>query len=462
MIALACAAVFAVLLVVGFFLYFNYQRVQLDNEVSQEFIEVLSDANTLPTEEFDQHLFDRGKAHPHLIYWSAQRTPGVRDLARSGNADRILLPLKLSPGWVEVGGIRGIEEHHAMEFRARGKAALIVPPEGSARATLIFVGRDLRSELAIALKIAYWALGAFGAIALFLPISAILTARFVVKRIRDISVTAEHIIQGDFSSRIKTGTANDEFDQLAGTLNLMLDRIQKLVSGVKEVSDNIAHDLRTPLYRLRSRIELALLPTAKSADSSGAREALELTLKETDRLLLTFNALLSIARIESGAMRDQIAEVDIADVIKDVAELYEPAAEDRALRIETHAEPGLKLRANRALIVQALSNLVDNALKYAPKGTRILIVAQGAEPARLWRDSVDIIVADQGPGIAPDDRGRALQRFVRLDASETTPGSGLGLSLVSAIASLHDAKLTLEDGADGIGLTVRLRFTAPA
>jgi signal transduction histidine kinase len=229
---------------------------------------------------------------------------------------------------------------------------------------------------------------------------------------------------------------------------------------VKDVSDNIAHDLRTPLYRLRSKIELALIRIEKEGAQNGPRDALELALKEADRLLGTFNALLSIARLEAGAMRDNFDEVSLVDIVRDVAELYEPVAEDRTLRLETTAEPGLIIRANRALIVQALSNLVDNALKYSPHGTRVSIGAERAVPGRLWRDAVDLFVADQGPGIAVEDRERVLERFVRLDRGHGAPGSGLGLSLVSAIARLHDAALILEDGADGIGLTARLRFAS--
>lgn len=434
----------------------------LDNEVNREFLAAFREAHARSPEEFDQYLFDRSRIHPHLIYWSAQRTPGVRDLSRSGNADRIVLPPKITSNWIETAGTSGIADRKPVDFRARGKAGLIEPPPGSTRATLIFVGRDLEKEIANLREYIAWAFLAFGAVAVFVFMSATLTATFVVRRIKDISLTAEQIIQGDFSRRIEPSPKKDEFDQLSDTLNLMLDRIQRLVSGVKEVSDNIAHELRTPLYRLRSRVELALIPVRDRPEAAGACEALELTLKEADSLLLTFNALLSIARIESGAMRDHFAEIALADIIKDVAELYGPAAEDHALRIETFCEPGLKIRANRALLVQALSNLVDNALKYAPKGTRILIAAQGAEPARLWGNTIDLVVSDQGPGIAPADRQRAMQRFVRLDPAESPSGSGLGLSLVAAIASLHDAKLTLEDGADRVGLTVRLRFAAPA
>lgn len=435
----------------------------LDNEVNREFLAAFREAHARSPEEFDQYLFDRSRIHPHLIYWSAQRTPGVRDLSRSGNADRIVLPPKITSNWIETAGTSGIADRKPVDFRARGKAGLIEPPPGSTRATLIFVGRDLEKEIANLREYIAWAFLAFGAVAVFVFMSATLTATFVVRRIKDISLAAEQIIQSDFSRRIEPSPKKDEFDQLSDTLNLMLERIQRLLSGVKEVSDNIAHELRTPLYRLRSRVELALIPVQDKPEASGAREALELTLKEADSLLLTFNALLSIARIESGAMRDHFAEIALADIIKDVADLYGPVAEDRALRIETRCEPGLKIRANRALLVQALSNLVDNALKYAPGGTRILIAAvQEAEPARLWNNSIDLIVSDQGPGIAPADRPRAIQRFVRLDPAESPPGSGLGLSLVAAIASLHDAKLTLEDGADRVGLTVRLRFAAPA
>jgi len=238
---------------------------------------------------------------------------------------------------------------------------------------------------------------------------------------------------------------NDEFDGLAESLNAMLDRIEALLQGLKEVTDNVAHDLKTPLTRLRSKAEAAL-----RADTSPdtQRAALEVTLTESDKLIRTFNALLMIARAEAGAPSGAFADVDVSEVARDVAELYEPAAEEAGMTLETQIAPSVHLRANRELIGQALVNLVENALKYYEpaegKPGRISIAVSGD------RSRVLIAVADNGPGIAAEDRPRVTERFVRLEKSRTEEGSGLGLSLVAAVAKLHRGELRLEDNSPGL------------
>jgi signal transduction histidine kinase len=453
------AAFVAIGLMIGSVWFLDSRRARLDSDVAREFLIIFRAAHEMSAEDLDGFVYQRTKDRPDLVIWGAQRTRYGKDLSRAGNAERITLPATIPSNWIEVDGTRDLAARQPQDFRARGRAALIKAVAGSP-SIVVFVGRDLKHEAATAWFIIYTGVAVLIVVALFVLYSASLTAAFVVSRITNISRAAAGIIRGDLSQRIEVSRRNDEFDQFSKTLNLLLDRIQKLLNGVKDVSDNIAHDLRTPLYRLRSKIELALIRIEKEGAQNGPRDALELALKEADRLLGTFNALLSIARLEAGAMRDNFDEVSLVDIVRDVAELYEPVAEDRTLRLETTAEPGLIIRANRALIVQALSNLVDNALKYSPHGTRVSIGAERAVPGRLWRDAVDLFVADQGPGIAVEDRERVLERFVRLDRGHGAPGSGLGLSLVSAIARLHDAALILEDGADGIGLTARLRFAS--
>lgn len=326
---------------------------------------------------------------------------------------------------------------------------------------IIFVGRNLDTEASQSEAIFIASAAAFVGITIVLLISSLVTAVLVWHRIRQISSAAEEIVHGDLSQRLPVGERRSDFDHLAESLNVMLDRIARLLKGMKEVSDNIAHDLRTPLYRLRSRIELALVNVGSDPDAAGPREALETALKEADRLLGTFNALLSIARLESGAMRGNLIDVDLAEVVSDVAELFEPAADERAITLIKQTETGLMIKGNRELIIQALSNLVDNALKYSPEGGQVVVAARRAAATRMQRDAIDLLVADHGPGIPAADRTRVLERFVRLDHGHGKPGSGLGLSLVAAIASLHEAELTLENTSEGRGLTVRLRFSSP-
>jgi signal transduction histidine kinase len=266
---------------------------------------------------------------------------------------------------------------------------------------------------------------------------------------------------GDLSGRLPVGRSGDELDRLAENLNAMLERIEALMMGLKEVSDNIAHDLKTPLTRLRNRAEEAL---AKSSNEAEYRAALERTIEESDGLIRTFNALLMIARAESGQARDNMDDFDAAAVANGIHELYEPLAEDdgMTLRVKTMAAP---LHGNRELISQALANLVENAIKYgkpalvaSPLGPDTVAGAtrEITIEARRDGDRVLLSVTDHGPGIPVADRGHAVERFVRLEASRTQPGSGLGLSLASAVATLHGGELRLGDADPGLRATLAL------
>jgi signal transduction histidine kinase len=244
---------------------------------------------------------------------------------------------------------------------------------------------------------------------------------------------------------------NDEFDGLATKLNLMLDRIEGLMQGLKEVTDNVAHDLKTPLTRLRNKAESALREGAPPGEQ---RQALETTISESDKLIRTFNALLMIARAEAGAPSGAFADVDVSAVVADVADLYGPVAEDAGMTLDINVTADIHLRANRELLGQALVNLVDNAMKYGRP--------EDGEPARLTigvreaEGRVLIEVADNGPGIPEADRHRVLERFVRLEKSRTEPGSGLGLSLVAAVARLHRGSFRIEDNNPGARAVIDL------
>jgi hypothetical protein len=267
--------------------------------------------------------------------------------------------------------------------------------------------------------------------------------------------TTRKIMAGDLSGRLGIAGTGDEFDRLASNLNAMLERIELLMLGLKEVSDNIAHDLKTPLTRLRNRCEAAL---RNAKDETDYRAALEATIEESGGLIRTFNALLLIARAESGQARDDMTEFDAAEIARDVAELYDPLADQKGLALKIEAPKPALVTANRELVSQALANLVDNAIKYARpapdpvNGIRpeILVGAQGEG------DQILLTVADNGPGIPPCDRGRVVERFVRLEQSRSEPGSGLGLSLAAAVAHLHAGELRLEDNAPGLKAVIAL------
>jgi signal transduction histidine kinase len=282
----------------------------------------------------------------------------------------------------------------------------------------------------------------------------------VLRRIDAMTGTTQRIMAGDLSGRLPVGRSGDELDRLAVNLNAMLERIEALMMGLKEVSDNIAHDLKTPLTRLRNRAEEAL---AKSGSEAEYRNALERTIEESDGLIRTFNALLMIARAESGQARGNMDDFDAADVANGIYELYEPLAEDDGMRLNVKTAP-TRLYGNRELISQALANLVENAIKYGkpvpsaqPLGADAVASAGTKEiliEARREGDSVLLSVTDHGPGIPPADRKHAVERFVRLEASRTQPGSGLGLSLASAVATLHGGELRLGDANPGLTATL--------
>jgi signal transduction histidine kinase len=290
----------------------------------------------------------------------------------------------------------------------------------------------------------------------------IFVARRVLRRIDAMTGTTQRIMAGDLSGRLPVGRSGDELDRLAENLNAMLERIEALMVGLKEVSDNIAHDLKTPLTRLRNRAEEAL---AKASNEAEYRAALERTIEESDGLIRTFNALLMIARAESGQARGNMDDFDVAEVAHGIHELYEPLAEDNGLTLQVRTEPA-PLHGNRELVSQALANLVENAIKYGQPTPALqplsAEVADGNDArtilieARRDGDQVLLSVTDHGPGIPEADRGHAVERFVRLEASRTQPGSGLGLSLASAVATLHGGALKLGDAHPGLSATLAL------
>jgi len=271
--------------------------------------------------------------------------------------------------------------------------------------------------------------------------------RSLLRRVEEVNRTAERVMGGNLSERVPLRGTSDEFDQLATNLNNMLDQIERLMAGIREVSDNIAHDLRTPLSRLRARLELSLLG---APDAAAQSEAVRAAIDEADRLLTTFNALLNIAEAESGTRRNAAEPLDLAQTARAAAELYEPVAEEQGCALKLDVEPGIMILGDRHLLSQAVANLLDNALKYG--GGEVTLSAHQHD----GRAALE--VSDSGPGIPEGEREAVLDRFVRLEPSRSTPGNGLGLSLVRAVARLHNGTIQLGDNHPG--LTVRLEFAA--
>lgn len=315
----------------------------------------------------------------------------------------------------------------------------------------LLVGQDIEERRRLEAQITNALAWAVGAMIVLGIVGGAIISRNVVARIDQINRTAKDIMGGELSRRIPVSGARDEIDQLAENLNDMLDQIERLMSGMREVTDNIAHDLRSPLNRLRNRLEVTLM---KPASQTEYAEALERSIAEADELLGTFNALLLIARAEAGTARDGMEWVDLSSLAQDAAELYEPVAEEAGLALSLDIEPALEYRGHRELLAQAIANLLDNAIKHAGGKSggsfiRLAVRSRGMLGA-------EVVVADDGPGVGVDDRERVLARFVRLEQSRNTPGSGLGLSLVSAVTRLHGGELRLEDNQPGLRVVISL------
>ena len=358
------------------------------------------------------------------------------------------------PGWLET-SYRRIDAPEEAEHRALVQVVQL--PDGFH----LLVGRDLEERerlYAIISNAGRWS----SALVIVLGLAGgFFVSRRVLNRIDAMTETAHTIMAGDLAGRLPVAGTGDELDRLADNVNAMLERIEALMRGLKEVSDNIAHDLKTPLTRLRNRCEQALRGAKGEADY---RTALESTIAESDELIRTFDALLMIARAESGHARDNMTEFDAAEIARDVGELYEPLADEKGLALTVDAPAAAPVRGNRELVSQALANLVDNAIKYAgPKHTETnkapaeIVVKAGADG-----DRITLSVADHGPGIPDADRDRVVERFVRLEQSRSEPGSGLGLSLAAAVARLHGGELKLEDNHPGLKSTIALPRAGPA
>jgi signal transduction histidine kinase len=363
----------------------------------------------------------------------------------AGNLDKWPNGAQGPGGWINfsferpIGGKMEIHEARARQFTTEG-------------GVFVLVGRDVheRRELEKLLKDSLlWTIGLTLALGL---LGGTAMSRNVLNRIDGINRASHDIMLGDLGRRVPVSGKKDEIDQLAGNLNSMLDQIERLMTGMRQVTDNIAHDLRSPLNRLRSRVEVTLMETGTI---KSYRKALEATVAEAEGLLHTFNALLIITQAESGIRREDLSNLDIAVITRDAAELYEPAAEEKGITFCVTTADEIPILGNRHLLSQALANLLDNAIKYTPKGG---IVNVSAKPGNYH---AELVVTDSGPGIAEANRERVFDRFVRLETSRNSPGSGLGLSLVRAVAQHHGAEIELADNGPGLKVTIHIPILRP-
>lgn len=337
------------------------------------------------------------------------------------------------------------------EFERRIAAGGVVPIRSMVlrvgRNLRLLVGRDVSDRVhlnrafrrAVSLAIAIGLVLALG--------GGVLMSLGAQRRVSAINRTARQIMEGDLSQRVALSGTHDQYDQLAVNINAMLDRIESLLDGMRHVGDSIAHDLRMPLTRLRNRLERL------AVSGSGQPDGLDECVEESDRLLSTFNALLRISRIESGAYRAAFAEFDLAEMARDICDIYQPAADDRKITLHCRCEEPVRLYGDRELLAQALTNLLDNAIKYTPRAGEVIVQAR-AEGGRC-----KLIVVDSGPGVPDEQIGKLARRFVRLDNARTEAGNGLGLALVEAVVEQHQGNLVISNRHPGLEVCLDLPGT---
>ncbi len=411
----------------------RFMAEQIDAVVTNELGEVQADAGGQSTAALRQ-----------VIEQLTARSPGIFYLLQSADGRFLagnMLPVEPKPGPRALPWSHQPPEHHISgDIRGRG----VVLPDGS----YLFVGvSDYQLGEAREVIVRACVLGLAAAVVLALG-GGLAMSYGVLRRVEQISRASRAIMTGDLGQRVALRGTDDEFDHLSASLNAMLDRIQELMLGLQQVSSDIAHDLRTPLTRLRQRLELA---RRREHTVKGLHDALDDAIGNSEAILETFGALLRIAQIEAGTRRSRFATVMLSELLDGLIETYQPVAEEKGQSLQGRITSGLQVHGDRELLTQLFCNLIENAIGHSQDGAAVSVEAAVA------RGQVMVAVADNGPGIPAGLRSKVLQRFYRLETSRTTPGSGLGLSMVAAITTLHDATLDLQDNEPGLKCLIRFR-----
>ena len=324
---------------------------------------------------------------------------------------------------------------------------------------MLFVGQSLGDTEAYLARLTRALWTAMGIVLLLGLAGGILVSRNLEHAMGRLGKVVTAVQEGDLKARAEVRDSGDELDELGAGLNTMLDRLEGSMSSIRHAGDAIAHDLRSPLTRMRAKLEVALMD-AEAGKIDGV-DAVQLALDEADNLLKTFNTVLAIARLQAAAGRTPDPKVfDAADLAADMAELYEPASEEKGLDFSAEIERGLMIAGNQPFLAQALANIIDNAIKYTPTGGAVMLRAR-----RRSSGEIEYSVTDTGPGVPEADRERVIERFVRLDNSRTEAGSGLGLSLVGAVMEAHGGRILLDEGPGeygGFGPGLRVALVLPA
>ena len=339
------------------------------------------------------------------------------------------------------------------EVRQAARGGQIRLPTGER----LFVGADIGQAQSFVVKIvrALWGAGAL--MVLLGLLGGLFVSRNVSRAMAGLNGVVAAVQNGDLHARAHVRGARDEFDELAIGLNDMLDRLERSMAGIRHAGDAIAHDLRSPLTRLRTRLEVALIDV--EAGKGDPEAALATALEDAEGVLRTFNAVLAIARLQAAGQAPNPVSFDPGELATGVAELYEPVCEEKGLEFKAELTPQLTARGNREFLGQALANLLDNAVKYTPAGGAVMLRVR-----RRSSGEVEFSVTDTGPGVPEADRSRIVQRFVRLENSRSEPGAGLGLSLVAAVAEAHGGRLEIDEGpgaVDGMGPGLRVALVLP-
>ena len=422
---------FLLLFAVIFWSTTEFMQKQIDTTIKAEIKEIRNGAAD-----------DSLQSLRRVVEASTEQSPGFFYLLqdRAGNVLAGNLP-KLEPivDVREWTGANRLQEFQNIDIRGLGLDA----GDGG----YLFVGMNAHQVQEMRESVARSFLWGFGAAMLLALLGGAAMSLSVLRRIEGVSQTSRDIVGGDLQRRIPLNGSGDEFDHLAGSLNAMLDRIQVLMDGLRQVSTDIAHDLRTPLTRLRQRLELA---QERPTDAQALHATLGASLSGIDAILQTFSALLRIAQVESGARKASFTQVDLSELLHTIAEVYQPAFEEKAQTLLEQIAPDLTVIGDRELLTQLFANLVENATRHCPADARVALIAASSATG------VSVAVSDNGPGIPMEMREKVLQRFVRLDASRSTPGNGLGLSMAAAIASLHEADWQMTDNAPGLRISVTI------
>lgn len=373
-----------------------------------------------------QSLFERAAAPQRYFLYQLQTPSGIK---LSGDLSG--MPEAINPGEVEF----------EIDVRRPGGNEFTIEVAGKmvnlGTEAQLLVGYDVSAQGVMTQRITNTIYLAGGAGLIITIIGGIWISRLVARRAQQLVDTTEQVMAGDLTARAKTAGTDDEFDRLAERLNAMLERLQALVKASRHTGDAIAHDLRSPLSRMRNRLEHAL---SQPDPNRTANDVIEDTIKEVDGVLATFNAILRLSRLDAQTEM-RMERTDVSELVEEMADLFEPAAEFEGLQFESDASRAAQVLGDREMIAQALSNLIDNAIKYTPEGGAIRVSARRADD-----NMVELMVKDTGFGIPESDRERAKQRFVRMDDARTLPGSGLGLALVDAVAMVHRGEFQLLDG----------------